>query len=117
MLFAVGGTDCAITEPRLKTECQSRTAETSGRHYRTERRMLESTLAIGLANRLNTEVDYSIRRYRARFCIDCVPSRIFDHSRRAAVTYQIEPVLSFQVSPCLDLTASASLAFANTEAR
>ena len=27
--------------------------------------------------RLNTEVGFSIWRYRARFCIDCIPS-IFD---------------------------------------
>src|SRR5882724_8001446 len=33
---AVGGTDCAITELRLKIGCQSPTAETSGRPYRTE---------------------------------------------------------------------------------
>ena len=53
------------------------TLETSGRPYRTERgsrRMLKSTLAMGLANRLNTEVDYSIGATALRFCIDCVAS-------------------------------------------
>ena len=69
------------------------------------RRMLKSTLAIGLAGWLDTEVDSSIRRYRARFCIDRAPS-VFDRSLRAALPYQIEPVPGtnpfWQVHPVQD---------------
>jgi hypothetical protein len=55
--------------------------------------MLRTTLAIALVNKLNIEVDSSIRRYRGRFCIDCVLLGIFDHSLHAGLSYQIDPLL------------------------
>jgi hypothetical protein len=42
----------------------------------------------GATPQVATQVDSTIRRYRARFCIDCVPLLIFGATKQQRTLYQ-----------------------------